>query len=290
MDFQRKNIDECIGHENMYPLNASHYSVMAAAKKVEDDGIHILLNLNFYTKRHRTDLFAVRPAPIQLAMVGSPNTMGASFVEYNIVDSGVTPPEQAKAITEKMVYQPYTFHASAYRGALTAVPSSKPVTFFFATMNCMCKLDPHTFSVWLQALQRSSEWKTDLLLLQNPKGGNVVDTLRNEAMAHGVVGTRLKVVDFTALREEHLYRMRIIDLHLDPLAVNGGSTTLDALFEATPMLSVSGDHMGSRFGATALRAVGLGEDGTILRTRKEYEDAAASLAPSDHSEHDWSAN
>jgi len=284
LDFQRANIEQVIGREQMVPMNSTHTSLPEAVRRIEDDGIHILLNLNFYTKRHRTEIFALRPSPIQLAMVGSPNTMGASFVEYNVVDTGVVPPEAAGHMTEKLVYQPHTFHASAYRGAITAVPATKPVVFLFATMNCMCKLDPMTYHTWLQALRRTRNLQTELLLLQNPKGGNLPETLRAEAASSGVLGERIKFVGFTAKREEHLYRMRIIDLHLDPLAINGGSTTLDALFEATPMLSVPGNHMGSRFGGTALRALGMGEDDTVLQTRKQYEDAMVALVPWEHSD------
>lgn len=70
---------------------------------------------------------------------------------------------------------------------------------------------------------------------------------------------------------------QVIDLHMDPAAVNGGSTTLDALFEATPMITMPGNHMGNRFGATALRSIGLNEEGVIISSRKEYEDLAVSL-------------
>ena len=37
-----------------------------AADRIYQDGIHILLNLNGYTKGARNEIFALRPAPIQV--------------------------------------------------------------------------------------------------------------------------------------------------------------------------------------------------------------------------------
>lgn len=37
-----------------------------AADRIHQDGIHILVNMNGYTKGARNELFALRPAPIQV--------------------------------------------------------------------------------------------------------------------------------------------------------------------------------------------------------------------------------
>lgn len=39
-----------------------------AADRINADGIHILLNMNGYTKGARNELFALRPAPIQVSV------------------------------------------------------------------------------------------------------------------------------------------------------------------------------------------------------------------------------
>lgn len=38
----------------------------AAADRINQDGIHILINMNGYTKGARNEIFAIRPAPIQV--------------------------------------------------------------------------------------------------------------------------------------------------------------------------------------------------------------------------------
>ena len=37
-----------------------------AADRINEDGIHILVNMNGYTKGARNELFALRPAPVQV--------------------------------------------------------------------------------------------------------------------------------------------------------------------------------------------------------------------------------
>lgn len=57
-----------------------------AADRIHSDGIHILVNMNGYTKGARNEIFALCPAPIQVMWLGYPGTSGASFMDYIITD------------------------------------------------------------------------------------------------------------------------------------------------------------------------------------------------------------
>uniref|UniRef100_A0A915B7I1 protein O-GlcNAc transferase n=1 Tax=Parascaris univalens TaxID=6257 RepID=A0A915B7I1_PARUN len=80
-----------------------------AADRIHDDGIHILINMNGYTKGARNEIFAMRPAPIQVMWLGYPGTSGAPFMDYIITDSVTSPLELAHAYSEKLAYMPHTF-------------------------------------------------------------------------------------------------------------------------------------------------------------------------------------
>ncbi|VDO33984.1 unnamed protein product [Onchocerca flexuosa] len=80
-----------------------------AADRIHDDGIHILINMNGYTKGARNEIFALRPAPIQVMWLGYPSTSGAPFMDYIITDSVTSPLELAHAYSEKLAYMPHTF-------------------------------------------------------------------------------------------------------------------------------------------------------------------------------------
>ena len=46
-----------------------------AADKINQDGIHILINMNGYTKGARNEIFALRPAPIQVLQISKLNLL-----------------------------------------------------------------------------------------------------------------------------------------------------------------------------------------------------------------------
>ncbi|KAB1253291.1 UDP-N-acetylglucosamine--peptide N-acetylglucosaminyltransferase 110 kDa subunit [Camelus dromedarius] len=80
-----------------------------AADRIHQDGIHILVNMNGYTKGARNELFALRPAPIQAMWLGYPGTSGALFMDYIITDQETSPAEVAEQYSEKLAYMPHTF-------------------------------------------------------------------------------------------------------------------------------------------------------------------------------------
>ena len=48
-------------------IDIGHMHAVEAAQLIHKDGIHILINLNGYTKGSRNEIFALRPAPIQVS-------------------------------------------------------------------------------------------------------------------------------------------------------------------------------------------------------------------------------
>ncbi|XP_032792888.1 UDP-N-acetylglucosamine--peptide N-acetylglucosaminyltransferase 110 kDa subunit isoform X3 [Daphnia magna] len=86
-----------------------------AADRINADGIHILVNMNGYTKGARNEIFAMRPAPIQVMWLGYPGTSGASYMDYIITDRVTSPLELASQFSEKLAYMPKTFFVGDHR-------------------------------------------------------------------------------------------------------------------------------------------------------------------------------
>ena len=61
-------------------------------QQIVADGIHILVNLNGYTRGARNEVFAARPAPIQMAFMGFAGTLGAEWCDYLLADTTSVPP------------------------------------------------------------------------------------------------------------------------------------------------------------------------------------------------------
>lgn len=73
--------------------DASTWSVERLVNQIVRDGVHILVNLNGYTRGARNEVFAARPAPIHMSFMGFAGTLGAEWCDYIFADEISVPPE-----------------------------------------------------------------------------------------------------------------------------------------------------------------------------------------------------
>ncbi|EJD03950.1 TPR-like protein [Fomitiporia mediterranea MF3/22] len=72
--------------------DVSSSTTQEVVEQIIRDGIHILVNLNGYTKGARNDVFAARPCPIQISFLGFAGTLASGWCDYMICDPIVCPP------------------------------------------------------------------------------------------------------------------------------------------------------------------------------------------------------
>ncbi|KAL4887736.1 glycosyl transferase family 41-domain-containing protein [Aspergillus karnatakaensis] len=73
--------------------DASGWPVERLVRQIVEDGIHILINLNGYTRGARNEVFAARPAPIHMSFMGFAGTLGAEWCDYILADRLSIPPD-----------------------------------------------------------------------------------------------------------------------------------------------------------------------------------------------------
>jgi hypothetical protein len=66
--------------------DASSWSVERLVKQIVADNVHVLINLNGYTRGARNEVFAARPAPIHMSFMGFAGTLGAEWCDYVFAD------------------------------------------------------------------------------------------------------------------------------------------------------------------------------------------------------------
>ena len=77
--------------------------------------IDLLFNLNGWTSGQRSDVFALRPAPIQLQFMGFCGSTGADYIDYLITDEVSSPKDvMAQYYTEKPIYMPHSYFLNDY--------------------------------------------------------------------------------------------------------------------------------------------------------------------------------
>jgi len=252
-------------------------SFVEAARRIHDDGVDILVDLQGHTTLARTQIAALRPAPIQVNWLGYPGTMGAECIDYIIADRFVTPPGCESSFSEKIVRLPDCYQINDRQREIAKLTPGRmecglPETgVVFCCFNNTYKITPGVFDIWMRVLQQipgSVLWFLEANV-------SVATNLRREAKARGVEPGRLVFAPVLP-SEQHLARYRIADLFLDTLPYNAHVTASDALWAGLPVLTCAGETFASRVAGSLLTAVGLPE--LISRSLKDYETLAVRLA------------
>lgn len=98
-----------------------------AAKVINSDGIHILVDMSGYTKGAQTEIFALRPAPIQVSWFGYPSTSCTTFMDYLITDKICCPPELQHLYSEKLIYTNQTIFVGDHKHQFSNIRQRKVV-------------------------------------------------------------------------------------------------------------------------------------------------------------------
>ena len=249
------------------------------ARKIHSDGVDILVDLKGHTLEAPTDVFAMRPSPIQVNYKGYPGTIGGEFIDYIVADEFVVPPEQQEAYSEQVVYLPETYWVDDSRRALPASAPSRrdlglpPEGTVFCGFNNSYKIGPEVFDDWAMILARVPG---SVLWIQNSNpASSLADNLRREASRRNITPDRLVFAPRRPLRE-YLALLTVADLFLDTRPYNGHTTASDALWAGLPVLTLPGETFASRVAGSLLRTLGLPE--LIAESREHYRETAIRLA------------
>jgi protein O-GlcNAc transferase len=249
----------------------------AIAALARREGIDVAVDLKGHTTDSRSGLFTHRAAPVQIAYLGYPGTMGAGFIDYIVADRIVIPPDRRGFYTEAPIWLPHSYQANDDRRpiadrVMTRAEFGLPEQgFVFASFNASYKITPDLFAIWMRLLHRVGD--SVLWLLGGDADAAV--HLRSHARRHGIDPARLVFAAKLPVAE-HLARQRLADLFLDSFVCNAHTTASDALWAGLPILTKAGEGFAARVCASLLRAVGLPE--LVTDTAADYEALAFALA------------
>lgn len=252
------------------------FSHAAAASAIHADRVDILVDLKGYTQHARTEISALRPAPVQVSYMGYPGTMAADFIDYFIVDRYVVPAAQVNNYGEKLVFMPGSYYVNDRKRPVMAPPPRRELglperSIVFCCFNQTYKILPGVFSRWMRLL--AAVPGSVLWLLETNRWAQ--QNLRREASGRGIQPDRLIFAPRVS-SDRHLARIGAADLFLDTLPYNAHTTATDALWVGLPVLTLPGETFASRVAGSLLTAAGMPE--LIAGSAAEYEALALGLA------------
>jgi predicted O-linked N-acetylglucosamine transferase (SPINDLY family) len=251
-------------------------SLEATARRIRDDRIAVLFDTAGYVLNARSEIFAARPAPIQINAIGFPGTLGAPWYDYILGDRHVSPPGAEAYFTERILRLPHCYLPGDSRRTIAAAPSRAQCGlpekgFIFCCFNASYKILPEIFSVWMRLLRKVPESVLWLLDTHSAATAN----LRREASRRGVDADRLVFAPRVPL-PQHLARHAVADVFLDTFPCNAHTTANDALFAGLPLITCEGHTFASRVSASQLHALELSE--LVTESLETYASLALALA------------
>jgi len=248
-----------------------------AARQINSDGVHVLIDLNGYTRLGRPRILVSRPAPVQVGFLGFLGTMGAEFIDYIVADPFIAPSSQQAFYSEKLVHLaggwwPAEIHCEiageARQRAAYGLPED---AFVFCCFNTSYKITPPIFDIWMRLLRANPR---SVLWLGHADNA-VQNNLRREAAQRDIGAERLVFAPREPMAD-YLARHQHADLFLDTLPYNGVGTAYHALLAGLPVLTCARETFASRTAGSMLLAAGFPE--LVTHSIEEYERQALQLA------------
>jgi len=244
---------------------------------VRSDGIDILVDLSGHTSGNRLLVFARKPAPVQVTWLGYFNTTGLSNMDYLLADKIGIPEPRRQRFTESIWYLPDTmfcFTPPTVDVPVTALPALSNGMITFGCFQNLAKVDDGVLAAWGEIF--SALPKARLRMQCKQLGDPVqVELMTERLRSFGITSPRV-VLHGPMPREEYLAAHSEVDLILDTFPYTGCTTTSEALWMGVPTLTMAGDSLYSRQGASLLTAAGLKD--WVAESKQDYIDRAVAFA------------
>jgi tetratricopeptide (TPR) repeat protein len=230
------------------------------AAMVRDDKIDVLIDIWGHTAGSRLPVFALRPAPVQIAWINFLQSTGLTSMDYVFHCDGMGIPGTEAFFTEQIWSLGELMSPSRPaddRPAPAPTPALKNGYVTFGSFNNPAKLNEMTVAAWSLILRARPSNK--LVLKYSYFDDPVLQRVTRARFA--AYGARPEQLEFRGETKgvQYLLEFRDIDLALDPSPAIGGTTTHDAMGNGVPVLSQMGDNYYARSGACTVLPLGIPE-------------------------------
>ncbi len=229
-----------------------------AIKRIREDDLDILIDVDGYANGGRSRISAARCAPVQVNWLGYVSTMGTPSMDYMIGDPLVIPPELERYYDEAIAHLPGGFFPCVTKPVVSDrfqsradvdLPEDKTVICVFTQTT---KILPFMLDAWVEILNQVPDsvlWVWEYRPLGTK---NLLKELRDRGIPR-----RRVVVAKSLPPPDHLCRLQFADLFLDTFPYNAHTTMTDMLHMNVPAVTLMGRTLPSRVAAGLFTLLGL---------------------------------
>lgn len=226
-----------------------------AATLIRSDQIDILVDLNLHMANNRLLVFARKPAPVQITMLGYPGSTGLETMDYRVTDSHLEPPGARAVFAEQSIslqdsfwcYDPMTDAAP-----VNPLPAHSNGYITFGCLNHLYKIVPQTTELFARVMRALPSSRLIMLCPSQTQQLKFFEQFQQSEISHDRV-------HFVGLQDRlsYLRTYHRIDISLDVLPYNGHTTSFDSLWMGVPVISQTGNTIVGRAGVSLLTSLNL---------------------------------
>lgn len=254
--------------------NIWNVSARDVMDQIARDKIDVLFDLTGHNDRHRMDIFCMRAAPIQVTWAGYMATTGVADMDWILGDPVQTPLADQPYYVERIHNMPHSFIAYTPPANAPAIHYQPKNFITFSSFNKPTKVTQRTMRLWARVMQELPDSK--LLMKFSGLGDPQTSRFFTDYMAAlGIAPDRIMFEGFSP-HHELLARYNEVDIALDTLPYTGSTTTLEALWMGTPLVTLPGEIFPARHAASYLTAIVAPE--LIATDENDYVEKIIALA------------
>ncbi|HTO19647.1 MAG TPA: tetratricopeptide repeat protein [Pseudomonas sp.] len=225
---------------------------------IKEDQIDILVDLSGHTRDGRLEIFARKPAPIQVSWLGYWDSTGLETMDYFLADPVSLPEGSASDFTETIFRLPQTrlcYSPPETSPAVSETPALKNGFITFGSFQSLRKVSHRVIQVWAEILKAvpDARFRWQCMQLDSSENRKAIAALFKQ---FGINPNRLILTGATNWND-YLKKHSEVDILLDSFPFPGGTTTCDAVWMGVPTVTLMGETMIARQGASLLSAAGL---------------------------------
>jgi len=264
------------GYEGIQWYNIYNKPTSEVCQLIRQHEIDILIDLAGHTSRNRLNVFACKPAPIQVAYLGYPNTTGLKNIDYRITDRIADPTTTKQKYSEKLVYLPRCFICytpSIPYDQIQINCARNGSRIVFGVMNKVNKQNLETFHAWGAILRQVPN--SQLIIKHDVKC--VLQKKMKDLFDMGIGENRIIMVGRYANELDYYQLYNSIDISLDTFPYSGTATSCDSLLMSTPIVTyaIPDRHVSN---VTHSLLVNLGCPELVAHSQSDYIRMAVELA------------
>lgn len=275
------NVRSFINDSTIKIIKITHLDTDKAYDIIKSEKVDLLFDLNGHTDGNRLDIFAKKPSRKQISYIGYPNSTGIKSIDYRIVDNITDKNTDKSLYTEKLLFMPKCFLCyESYQQQQPVQIIDNGRDIILGSMNRENKNSIQLLKVWRDIFRKTKQLSLPVKIIIKVNAND--DKSLNERKTFYKNMLEIKedkeiiLISSNMSTKQYFETFGKIDLLLDTFPYSGTTTSCNALYNSTPIVTLYKDNCHSH-NVTSSILINSGLEELVAYTEDEYVDKVVEM-------------